>query len=757
LKTKFLFFPIIPALLFFLIFSLPIKISASSQQTVDQLLAQIEALNAQIAAMQNGQQGLADQYDAQIADLQKTIDELRAADVPPERPVVALTEPSVVNLIAGTSKDVEIVVKNLSADTAERVSTTITSLSDPAIFANFSTAVVTQRVLTPNNSLKIPMRITIPKETKTGFYSITLTHTYDSKDKKEFTSTSLVRLSVKNNEPEPGAPLAVLKNIALSSENISAGDNFSLEAELFNDSNAAAKAVQITVEGLSADSIYLAGSTNILDYAELLPSASRPLKIDFATSPKTKSGSYPIALNVKFSDEKGTEFSKSYSYYVGVNKSSGDAVNSQIIIESISAPAETIAVGREFTTALLIKNLGDSEVKNIKITAKPEGENAVVPKSTAILQIAALAAGQSASANFKFAPTASSKSQNYALGFTLEYETGKILDDDKKEIISFTQYQGVNVSNPDADKKDDEEKKISVPKIIVSDYSVDPLIVQAGREFDLSMTFKNTSSSKGVKNIKAFLTVPEGTEKKGNVFSPVQSSNTFFIDAIAPGATAVRSARMFAVPDASPRSYEVYVNFEYEDYENNPYEAKEIIGVNVKQITRLDVGSINFADAGDAGVPQYLTFQFYNTGKVTLSNVLVKLSGDGFDFAGYEETFYGTLNAGAQQYFEAEVVPTAAGLLKGAITISYEDDAGEALSETREFSMTAAEIPAAGEGLETGGLDMNGAPINAETASGNKNSNVPLVAGGIGAAVLGTAGLIFRRRLRIKKERALNE
>jgi hypothetical protein len=262
----------------------------------------------------------------------------------------------------------------------------------------------------------------------------------------------------------------------------------------------------------------------------------------------------------------------------------------------------------------------------------------------------------------------------------------------------------------------------------------------------------------GIKNIKAFLTVPEGAETKGNVFSPVQSSNTFFVDAIAPNATANREVRLFAVPDASPRSYEVYLNFEYEDMENNAYEAKEIIGINVKQITKLDVGAVNAPEMGDVGVPQYLTFQFYNTGKVTLSNVLVKLSGESFNFAGYEETFYGTLAPGAQQYFEAEFIPVVSGRAEGTITISYEDDSGENLTETRNFSMEIAE-PLVMDDSQMGMFDENGRPIDPATGKpidGNKNASVPLIAGGIAVPVLGVGGFLLRRRLKKRRE-LLNE
>ncbi len=58
--------------------------------------------------------------------------------------------------------------------------------------------------------------------------------------------------------------------------------------------------------------------------------------------------------------------------------------------------------------------------------------------------------------------------------------------------IHVTQYAGANVSNPEKDNEEDGDKKESKPKIIVSDYKCDPVIVMAGENFDLTMTFLNT-------------------------------------------------------------------------------------------------------------------------------------------------------------------------------------------------------------------------------------------------------------------------
>ena len=83
-------------------------------------------------------------------------------------------------------------------------------------------------------------------------------------------------------------------------------------------------------------------------------------------------------------------------------------------------------------------------------------------------------------------------------------------------------YAGVNISNPKKDKEDekeDDEKNKSKPKIIVSDYVCDPLIVMAGNEFDLTMTLMNSHRDKSVHNIKMFLTMAEETTSQFFIFT----------------------------------------------------------------------------------------------------------------------------------------------------------------------------------------------------------------------------------------------
>ena len=263
----------------------------------------------------------------------------------------------------------------------------------------------------------------------------------------------------------------------------------------------------------------------------------------------------------------------------------------------------------------------------------------------------------------------------------------------------FTQYQGVNVSNPE--NESEEAGRISTPRIIVSDYKSDPLIVQAGKEFDLALSFLNTSS-RSIRNIRVTLNVEEevttGSERRGSVFTPVGRSSTFFIDVIEPKDEAYEHIRFYTLPDAPPRNYIINVSFEYEDIDNNPFDAKESIGINVKQVTKLDTSEVFTNDYANVFEPIFLNFELYNTGRVTLSNLMIRVEGN-FN-SNQPSVFYGSLSPGSMDFYDNVVTPLEAGTQELAIVISYEDDTGEQIEERKIFSFEVAESMGFGGGID---------------------------------------------------------
>ncbi len=305
-----------------------------------------------------------------------------------------------------------------------------------------------------------------------------------------------------------------------------------------------------------------------------------------------------------------------------------------------------------------------------------------MPKSGSVKTVTELAPGATTTLSFTFAGTAASKSQNYAIQFTTEYTSGGTA------VTSFKQFAGVNISNPDKD-----EENASKPKLIVSNYECDPLIVMAGQEFDLNMDILNTHASKGVKNIKMYLTLAEETssdsQKSGNIFTPVDSSNTFYFDAIGPKGTAQKQLRLYVVPEAQPKTYTLTVNFEYEDSAGKEYTATELLGINVKQVTELQVDDFAVPDMVEMYSPVTVSFGYYNTGKVKLNNVMVKVEGD--VECQNKNTYIGNLDSGASEYFETSFTPLTAGEVPVSIIVSYEDATGEVKEERRDFVLNVSE------------------------------------------------------------------
>ena len=187
----------------------------------------------------------------------------------------------------------------------------------------------------------------------------------------------------------------------------------------------------------------------------------------------------------------------------------------------------------------------------------------------------------------------------------------------------------------------------------------------AGNEFDLTMTLMNSHKQKSVHNIKMFLTMTEetssDTEKTGNIFTPVNSSNTFYFDDIVPKGKVDKALRLYVVPDAQPKTYTLTVNFEYEDQDGNEYTSQELLGINVKQVTQLDIDEYTLPEQIEMGMPVTINFSYYNTGKVTLNNLMIRIEGD--VQTDNRNTYIGNLESGSSDYYEATFTATATGEL----------------------------------------------------------------------------------------------
>ncbi len=610
-------------------------------------------------------------------------------------PKIIVGGDTVANIEAGKENRISIQVKNKGAAVADNVYVSAKKGgADP-----FRVSVVGGGdigSLGANGYKNITLVVNVTGEVEAASYPITLDFTYTNPNDSVFTSSETIYLKMEGFDDDLSFKL---DGMTLSPESMSPGSSANLTGKIVNNGERTMSDVDISLANLDTEKISLTSGFSTKHFASISSGESANFAFSLVASADMAAGNYPVSIKLNYKNEFGKEVEKTQEYYVNVGGIAGQ--KSQLEIRNMKEPGGVFAVNQNFTISFDLYNSGKIAAKNVVVTAEAVDSAAVVPKSASVKTVSELAPGATTSLSFTFAGTAASTTQNYAIQFTTEYTSGGTA------VSTFKQFAGVNVSNPDAD-----EENASKPKLIVSNYECDPLIVMAGEEFDLNMDILNTHGEKGVKNIKMFLTLAEETssesEKSGNIFTPVDSSNTFYFDAIGAKGTAHKQLRLYVVPEAQPKTYTLTVNFEYEDTAGKEYTATELLGINVKQITEIQMDEFALPESVELYAPVSVSFGYYNTGKVTLNNVMVKVEGD--VECQNKNTYIGNMDSGAGEYFETSFTPNISGEVPVSIIVSYEDAAGELKEERRDFALNVTEpiMPEDMEGMEneTAPLDM---------------------------------------------------
>ncbi len=605
------------------------------------------------------------------------------------KPSLKIGGNNIYSVDAGKQTKVTIPLVNTSSDMAFDVLITSKPSENSSIDVSFLNSSDRTTSISRGGSHNIILNIDVDKNIKSGKYPINLEYTFTSIDKQSFSSNDTFFIKIDNGNT---IPIISLSNIKVSKDTTSLGDTFDIMANLENISSTDVNNVNIEVLGLEENNISIVGGTSNIFFPTIPAKSSNPISFKLSTTELTKEGSNKITIKVTYNDLSGKEYTKDYFTYITSSKSNNKSDKADLKITSLVAPTGTFNVSQSGSFKLKIKNISKSTAKNVKVSTKtPEN---IVPTSNSIIFLDEILPNQEKDVTFSVAPTASSVSQTYSIGFAVEYNNGSTNPTGNNETsnnIIIEQYAGFNVNNP-SPKKEGEETKTSVPKIIVSKYASTPTIVEAGRSFKLSMNFKNTHESKIVKNIKIYLTIEDKTEEKGNVFAPDNSSTTYFIDKINPKQEISHTFNLFAVPDAKPRSYTINVNLEYEDENANEYKSTELVGVNVKQQANLEISEISKQDVGEVSSPMNISFQLYNTGKVTLSNLMIKLEGEGFDTSS-ATNFIGNFEPGSVEYYDGSFTPTEIGEKTLKLIISYNDTDGKEIKKIEEFKINISESP----------------------------------------------------------------
>lgn len=445
-----------------------------------------------------------------------------------------------------------------------------------------------------------------------------------------------------------------------------------------------------------------------------------PLRVDSSVA----AGIYPITLTIN---------GKEVTAYIQVLDS--DQGKGSVRIDSYKLDRSTIYSGSTFRMDLVLKNTGSQTYHNIN--AALDGlatESFTVVGSLDRKSVSSLAPGATATISFNMQAASKMETGNYAVGVNLT-------SDEVTEAVATKVFVSVVGTGDSSGGK---------PIIIIENYSFGGTSITGGKTFPLSLRFRNANTSTAIQNLKITIT-STADEDTGGVFTPANSSNTFFISKLGAGASVDKSIDLYPKADAKPKSYGIDVKFEYESSADTKHEqitATETISIPLTQPDRFEVTNAEVQGPIQMGTDGQLSISYVNKGKSTVYNLSVLLEGN---FTAPETNIYiGNVESGSSDSYDTTLTPTEEGTLQGKATITYEDPNGETREIIKEFS---CEVQPAMP------VDQGGMGPDISEPMPEQSSGMPIWGWVLILAVVagGAAAVVLIRRKRAAKRRALLE
>lgn len=224
--------------------------------------------------------------------------------------------------------------------------------------------------------------------------------------------------------------------------------------------------------------------------------------------------------------------------------------------------------------------------------------------------------------------------------------------------------------------------KAAEPKVMVSDYKLNPTQVVSGEDFKLTITLRNTASKK-VRNLKLTVTSAEGE------FIPAKGAGTEYISEMAAEEELEIAFDMTAISGLSEKSYKLTIKSEYEDMNGYSYTVEDHIYIPITLEQRISVTDIMSDSSVKLGDDIEITGKINNIGAGTLYNVTVEIEGENVDG---QKSYVGNIESGKSGNIDVlthTIHPVEEGVYsKNYMIVTYEDKNREKHSEKHELSLS---------------------------------------------------------------------
>jgi len=228
------------------------------------------------------------------------------------------------------------------------------------------------------------------------------------------------------------------------------------------------------------------------------------------------------------------------------------------------------------------------------------------------------------------------------------------------------------------------------PTVLISKFTTTPNPVVPGKEFTLGMALQNVGDKDALKisvvvNSSGTEGQQEATEVDKDVFSPVESGNTLYIEEIKDGETVEKSIKMIAPGDLEPGVYNLTLTIHYGDSSRGTYDMTQTVGVVVAQEDALKIVSLSYPSEIDAGTIAEISAEVVNLGNGPLKGIQAELTGN---IQADEKTqYFGTFESGDNDMFSTDFKADKPGMLNGKLTVSYYDQFNNLKQVSQEITI----------------------------------------------------------------------
>ena len=228
------------------------------------------------------------------------------------------------------------------------------------------------------------------------------------------------------------------------------------------------------------------------------------------------------------------------------------------------------------------------------------------------------------------------------------------------------------------------------PVVYISGSRIEPEKAMAGEEFTLTVTLKNSLTTKFVRNMLVKVDT-------GNLhINLLEDSDIFQIDKIPAGGEAELTIRFGTDSSLPAGKYPLNFTFNYDSSKTLNLSSSGTTLVEIQQPANMELVMPRFADSVTVGETIPVNFQVMNMGRDPMYNVRCVVSG----FAPSNTGYIGTMGAGTSATTKIELYIIALNASRGnengkqygdtvgTVTLIYENENGEAFQQETTFETT---------------------------------------------------------------------